>query len=119
MGGGRSAFLHKNILDIEDQRRGKRRDGKNLIETWMRDKLEVDPGAQYITFKDELLALNTSDVDNLLGLFAYDHLEYADKLEENKDPSVEDMTRVAIEILKKNPKGYVLFVEGNVNFPFR
>jgi len=114
LGGGRSSFLPKHEVDIEEPKRGKRRDGKNLIETWMKDKLEADPNAQYITFKDELLAVNTSEVDNLIGLFAYDHLEYMEKLEEAKDPSVEDMTKVAIEILRKNPKGYVLFVEGSI-----
>lgn len=39
-------------------------------------------------------------------------MEYADKMAEKNDPSLEDMTKVAIEILRKNPKGFFLFVEG-------
>ena len=29
------------------------------------------------------------------------------------EPSIAEMTKKAIEILRKNPKGYFLFVEGN------
>ena len=29
------------------------------------------------------------------------------------EPSIAEMTQKAIEILRKNPKGYFLFVEGN------
>lgn len=29
------------------------------------------------------------------------------------EPSIEEMTEMAIKILSKNPKGYFLFVEGN------
>ena len=28
------------------------------------------------------------------------------------EPSIEEMTKMAIKILSKNPKGYFLFVEG-------
>ena len=31
------------------------------------------------------------------------------------EPSIAEMTEMAIKILKKNPKGYFLFVEGNSN----
>lgn len=41
-------------------------------------------------------------------------MEYADKRETANDPSLEEMTRVAIEVLRKNPKGYFLFVEGSI-----
>jgi alkaline phosphatase len=48
------------------------------------------------------------------GLFAYSHLDFeADRdTGPNGDPSLADMTRVALSILAKNPRGFLLFVEG-------
>jgi hypothetical protein len=48
------------------------------------------------------------------GLFAYSHLDFeADRdIGPNGDPSLADMTRVALSILAKNPRGFLLFVEG-------
>lgn len=44
-------------------------------------------------------------------MFNADHLKY--HLENNtNEPTLKEMTVSAIEILKKNPKGFVLFVEG-------
>jgi alkaline phosphatase len=49
-----------------------------------------------------------------VGLFAYSHLDFeADRdTGPNGDPSLADMTRVALSILAKNPRGFLLFVEG-------
>ncbi|OXA56862.1 Membrane-bound alkaline phosphatase [Folsomia candida] len=110
LGGGRSAFLPKEIMDVEDPKRGKRRDGKNLIDTWIVDKLYKN--GKYVTNREELLSVNTTDTDYLMGLFAYDHMDYADKAKAANDPTLEEMTRVAVEILRKNPNGFFLFVEG-------
>lgn len=51
------------------------------------------------------------------GLFAYSHLDFeADRdTSPNGDPSLADMTRVALSILAKNPKGFLLFVEGKLH----
>lgn len=68
MGGGRSALLPKELMDIEEPKRGKRRDGKNLIDTWIVDKSYKK--GNYVTNRNQLLALNTSTTDYLLGLFA-------------------------------------------------
>ena len=64
----------------------------------------------YISTREELLNYKYDDKP-LIGLFAHSHLEY---FLERKDfePTVEEMTAVAIEKLSKNPKGYYLFVEG-------
>ena len=51
------------------------------------------------------------------GLFQPSHMQY--EIERVNDtagePSIEEMTEKAIQILKKNPKGFFLFVEGNFN----
>ena len=39
-----------------------------------------------------------------------------DRQENNNEPSLAEMTRKAIQILKKDPQGYFLFVEGTCIF---
>lgn len=46
------------------------------------------------------------------GLFSYDHMDYVTDADANADPSLPEMTKVAIDILSKNPNGFFLFVEG-------
>lgn len=52
---------------------------------------------------------------NSLGLFEYSHMQYEVYRAEDDagEPSITEMTEKAINILKKNPKGYFLLVEGN------
>lgn len=49
-----------------------------------------------------------------LGLFAYSHMDFEADREASptQDPSLADMTRMALNILQKNPEGFFLFVEG-------
>lgn len=48
------------------------------------------------------------------GLFSYSHMDFeADRVPgPAEDPSLADMTRAALSVLVKNPKGFFLFVEG-------
>lgn len=47
------------------------------------------------------------------GLFAPSHMTYeADRLPSSVEPTLTEMTAKAIQILKKNPKGYFLLIEG-------
>jgi alkaline phosphatase len=39
-------------------------------------------------------------------------MEYEASRNDTKEPSIVEMTEMAIKILSKNPKGYFLFVEG-------
>lgn len=52
-------------------------------------------------------------------MFEHGHMKYeVDRVEEkdgDQEPSIAEMTEKAINILKKNPKGYFLLVEGNFN----
>jgi len=50
----------------------------------------------------------------LLGLFSSEHMQFeADRLDDPAgEPSLAEMTKLAIEILARNPKGYFLMVEG-------
>lgn len=47
----------------------------------------------------------------LSGLFDYSHMAYAvDK--DLSNPSLQEMTKVAIEVLQRDDNGFFLFVEG-------
>ena len=76
-----------------------------------RDLVAEFAAAGYATaFNNEQLA--TARGPKLLGLFAEEALASAwDR--DDATPSLTDMTRVALEILKQDPDGFFLFVEGS------
>ncbi|CAL8336782.1 unnamed protein product [Lota lota] len=114
MGGGRKYMYPKNTSDVEypgqAKHNGTRKDGRNLVQEWM-DRMTDEKG-HYVWNKKDLLSLNPTKVDYLLGLFEPADLTY--DLERNKetDPSLSEMVEVAIKILQKNPNGFYLLVEG-------
>ncbi|XP_069803007.1 alkaline phosphatase-like [Dendropsophus ebraccatus] len=114
MGGGRKYMFPKNTPDVEypkDERaNGSRLDGLNLTQVWKEKK--PNKAAHYVWNREQLMALKPQDVDYLLGLFEPGDMMY--ELERNKtsEPSLPEMVRVAISILKKNPEGFFLLVEG-------
>jgi alkaline phosphatase len=108
--GGRNKFIENKITD--EFTRGERLDGRDLIDEWLADKRERNmPYANYIHNRSGLVAMNHSDVNYVLGLFADSHLSY--HLNSNAEqPTLKEMTISAVNILKKNKNGFVLFVEG-------
>lgn len=112
MGGGRKKFLPKDIDDPEGETSGRRDDGKNLIETWINMKALVGE-ARYVWNRTELLSLDTQNLDYLMGLFDYSHMEFAVD-QDASNPSLEEMTRSAIEVLQRDSNGFFLFVEGGL-----
>ncbi|XP_021966239.2 alkaline phosphatase isoform X2 [Folsomia candida] len=109
LGGGRIHWLPNTTTDIEGMP-GKRGDGKDLISTWLGQKW--DERAVHVNGRAQLLATDLSQVDYLLGLFAPEGIEYADKQLEKDDPTLAEMTAAALQILSRNPNGFFLFVEG-------
>ncbi|XP_064824701.1 alkaline phosphatase-like [Oncorhynchus masou masou] len=114
MGGGRKYMFPKNQSDVEypgDKKHfGTRKDGRNLVEEWtnrMKNKK-----AQYVWNKRELLSVNPNNVDYILGLFEPGDLPYNLERNTDTDPSLTEMVEVAIKILRKNPRGFYLLVEG-------
>ncbi|XP_022901311.1 alkaline phosphatase-like [Onthophagus taurus] len=106
LGGGRRAFIPNTLTD-EEGSKGKRQDGRNLIEEW---KDINGDNAHYVWNRDDLLNL-PSNTSKILGLFESSHCVY--NLETtDKEPSLEEMTVSAIELLSKKGDGYFLFVEG-------
>jgi alkaline phosphatase len=110
MGGGRRSFIERiDGADPEGGGRGERTDGRNLSQEW----LDRYSKAVYVWNKDQFNAINPHKTEHLLALFDMSHMEY--EHDRNTDtagePSLSDMTGKAIEVLKKNPKGFFLHIE--------
>ena len=110
MGGGRRGFWPDSESDPEGHgEKGNREDGQNLTKAW----LVRYKDAAFVWNNGQFDAINPADTRHLLGLFNRSHMAYeADrKRGPNGEPSLSEMTRKAIEILKKNDKGFFLMVE--------
>ncbi|CAK1580580.1 unnamed protein product [Parnassius mnemosyne] len=111
MGGGRKMFFPNTSTPLAKST-GMRLDGVDLVEKWHEDKMRKNATHQYVTNRDELMKIFSSDdlPEYLLGLFHDDHMEY--HLKANNQPTLEEMVEVAIKMLNRSAKGYFLFVEG-------
>jgi len=111
LGGGRIKFLPKDATDPEGANtQDGRRDRRNLAQEWT----QKYPNSTYIWNHDQFDSVDPKTTDHLLGLFNSSHMQYeADRSEDpGGEPSLAQMTRLAIEILSRNSKGYFLLVEG-------
>jgi alkaline phosphatase len=109
LGGGRRAFLPETMADPEDaDATGNRADGKDLTAAWLQK-----PNSSYVWNQEGFDAVDAATTDHLLGLFERSHMEYeTDRADDTAgEPSLTEMTMKAIDILSKNPNGYVLQVE--------
>ncbi|XP_017868774.1 PREDICTED: membrane-bound alkaline phosphatase [Drosophila arizonae] len=117
LGGGRQMFLNETVRD-EVGHPGYRQDGRNLIKDWLADKQAQNASASYVWSRKGLTEVDLDNTDYLLGLFANGHLPYDGDRERSPknshlaDPSLTELTEAALKILRKNEKGYFLFVEG-------
>lgn len=101
LGGGEQYFLPANASN----ERG-RRDGLNLEDEAKKNNYRV------LLTRDELNNVSFWSVGKLFGLFAPDQFYYSSLQPENRrQPSLAEMTRVAITRLNYNGKGYFLVVE--------
>jgi alkaline phosphatase len=111
LGGGRLKFLPSTVADPEEPAQtGARLDGRDLTQEW----LKRFPQAAYVWNKAQFEAVDPDRVLHLLGLFDPSHLEYEPDrpLDKGGEPSLAEMTAKALQILSRNPKGFVLVVEG-------
>lgn len=132
LGGGRRHFFPSSWLDPRsldpgargdssrgDSSRGDsgRGDGKNLVEEWTKRKLSQGLTHDQFRFVNSTRGLDSVDlekVEYLLGLFNYSHMAYESDRDRSGDgePSLREMTEVAVKVLRKNPRGFILLVEG-------
>lgn len=122
LGGGVQYFLPEGTNDIVNNlnitvklNKGKRNDKINLL------KIAQNRGYDYINSLEQLKNINPLTFKNnptkkLLGLFNTSHLSYEQdrQLTNSPEPSLADMTELAIKILtvKGGKKGFFLMVEG-------
>lgn len=88
----------------------KRKDGRNLYNEFS------SKGYKILKSREDLLNLKIEDKP-ILGVFKSSHISYFvdrvnDKELGNKQPSLPEMTAVAIKKLSQNKKGFVLLIEG-------
>ncbi|XP_030842761.1 alkaline phosphatase [Strongylocentrotus purpuratus] len=113
LGGGRVNFLPNTTLDPEygdENTTGYRTDGLNLIEQWLSVK---GSSAQYVWNKTALDRVDLSSTEYLLGLFEPSHMKYeVDRLNDTAgEPSIAEMTELAINMLSSDEDGFFLMVE--------
>lgn len=111
LGGGLNKFLPAAKADPRyPNARGSRMDGRNLMAEWRK----AQPKTAFVSTGTELAALDLDKTGKLVGLFNGDHLSYEyDRVADKEDePSLAEMTRAAINVLKRGDKGFVLVVEG-------
>ncbi|XP_068617876.1 membrane-bound alkaline phosphatase-like [Battus philenor] len=111
LGGGRREFLPSTSFD-EEGTRGRRTDGRNLIEEWQLDKRARNVTHEYVWNREQLLNAAESMPDYLLGLFEGSHMRYHLEASPATEPTLAELTEVAIRSLSRNKKGFFLFVEG-------
>lgn len=110
LGGGRRYFLPETTSDPEDSgTHGSRKDGRDLTAEWLATRHE----AAYVWNQAQLDALDLAHTQHLLGLFNASHMQYEADREQDAggEPSLSEMTARAIEILRRNQRGYFLMVE--------
>jgi alkaline phosphatase len=111
LGGGRSRFYPNTEADPEyPSKKGARLDGRQLYKEWTAKR----PNSTYVWNKAQFDAVVPARTDRLLGLFERSHMHYeVDRATDvGGEPSLAEMTGKAIEILKKNKRGFYLMVEG-------
>jgi alkaline phosphatase len=87
--------------------------GSQFLNYKENDLIEVlgELGYQYITTRDEMLALTKAPV---WGMFAPNAMAYDfDRVLHPTQPSLAEMTTKAIELLSQNEEGFILMVEGS------
>jgi len=104
MGGGLTHF-------IPQSREGsKRKDDKNLVEA-MKGK-----GYKFVSSSADLKSLDPSVTPKLLGLFAMSHMAYEldrqNVPEFKNQPDLAEITKAALSILERNPRGFFVMIEG-------
>lgn len=113
LGGGRREFLPAEAQDPEySDLQGRRDDGRNLIDEWL-----AGAANRQFAWHGDVVAGWASGPEpvngQLMGLFEPSHMQFeADRTEDpGKEPSLKEMTALAVKQLSANDKGYFLLVE--------
>ncbi|XP_017024993.1 membrane-bound alkaline phosphatase [Drosophila kikkawai] len=108
-GGGMGKFLPKSITDSHGKA-GERSDGVNLLGRWQ----GLHDGGVLVTNRDQLLSVNVSRVSSIIGLFQSKLMNFHMDADETYQPTLSELTEVAIKKLSQNEEGYFVFIEGGL-----
>ncbi|MBC8129748.1 MAG: alkaline phosphatase [Rhizobiaceae bacterium] len=111
MGGGRAYFLPAEMKDPEDtEKTGRRTDTRDLTAEWT----AKSNNNVFVFDKAGFDAVDLASGAKVLGLFDMSHMEYeADRAKDAAgEPSLAEMTTMAIDRLAQNETGYLLMIEG-------
>lgn len=111
LGGGRRPFLPVETADPEEAAiMGARRDGRDLTAEWA----AKGNNRHYVWNKEGFDAVDPAKAPKVLGLFEPSVMKYeADRAGDIAgEPSLVEMTEKSIDILKRDPDGFFLMVEG-------
>ncbi|XP_036176691.1 intestinal-type alkaline phosphatase-like [Myotis myotis] len=113
LGGGRKYMFPKGTPDPEypgdASKSGVRLDMRNLVQEWQ----AKHEGARYVWNRTALIqASQDPSVSHLMGLFEPGDMNYEANRDTQQDPSLKEMTEAALRLLRRNPRGFYLFVEG-------
>ncbi|XP_047629720.1 intestinal-type alkaline phosphatase-like isoform X2 [Phacochoerus africanus] len=113
LGGGRKYMFPEGTLDPEypdnPRQNGVRKDKRNLVQEWQ----AKHQGARYVWNRTALIqASQDPSITHLMGLFEPGDMRYETERDLSRDPSLVEMTEVALRVLSRNPRGFFLFVEG-------
>uniref|UniRef100_A0A182PML8 alkaline phosphatase n=1 Tax=Anopheles epiroticus TaxID=199890 RepID=A0A182PML8_9DIPT len=111
LGGGSRHFYPTGSFDRNGEP-GRRTDGRNLVDEWINNAAARELRAHFVHDRAGLMAIQSEDVDRLFGLFSGNHMSYRLLADPQREPSLQEMTIKALEILQRNDRGYVLLVEG-------
>lgn len=113
MGGGRARFIAGDDPEYpgNEKKKGMRKDGKDLTKAWL--ERYGDKGA-YVWNQEQFNAVDLARTDHLLGLFEPSHMQYEhDRPTDGAgEPSLAEMAEKSIDMLARNPEGYLLLIEG-------
>ncbi|XP_041981092.1 alkaline phosphatase, tissue-nonspecific isozyme isoform X2 [Aricia agestis] len=117
LGGGRQGFVPNATGTPSDPISSwgcSRQDGRDLIQKYKYDKQARGQKYKVVENYGELSSVDYDETDYLLGIFSNAHLQYEHEKSLSADgmPTIVNMTEAAIRVLRKNPNGFFLMVEG-------
>ena len=110
LGGGRQNFLPAEMTDPEyDAVKGGRADKRDLTADWA----ALSENHHYVWNREGFSEIDPTISPRVLGLFEPSHMKFeADRQKDAAgEPSLTEMTRTAIDILKNDRDGFILVVE--------